>query len=57
MDKPVHVEEVDASHRLNKKVECFVFCKLGRLVAIPNNVEQIALLNILQDQVNVVVVF
>lgn len=57
MDKAVDVEKVDTSNSLNKEKEGFILCELTHLLAVADDVKQIALLHILQDQVDVILVF
>ena len=54
VNKAVFVKEVNPGHSLNEEIKCLILRKPARLVA--NDVEQIALLRILQNQVNKVLV-
>ncbi len=56
MNKPVLVQKVNSCNSLNKKVECFVLCK-HVLVSCANDMKQVALFNVLQDQVDRFLVF
>ena len=51
MDKSILVQKVNSGHGLNKKVKGFVFRK-NVLLPCADNVEQIALLHVLQHQVD-----
>lgn len=56
MDEAVDVEKVNACDRLNEEVKCFILCELTQALSVADDVKQVALLHILQDQVDVVLV-
>lgn len=50
--KPIVVKKVDTGHRLYKVVKRHVFVYVGLLIS--NDVKEVALLDVLQDQVDIV---
>ena len=54
VDESILVQKVDASHSLNEEIKCLI---LSEPLLPSNNEEQIALLHVLQDQIDESVVF